>query len=282
MCCLPVANDAGNEEPNSRVLVKKRVLTKTTKLRGSNKLQLPPMSTVGSTLPKCVINVKWKVHSNQDAGAVGYWALTSYVRRLQVWAVPAAARASAHTHFIAIARDKGTWATWARGSLSPQNGVRQRHDDHGTFQGGFVATFRGQFNHGAHARKTHGEIGPFDFGGTRSDVLKGRYDKGQVGNKTSFDFAKSYFANVTEYTMTNWGWDYFTRDKKQRWQNTMQGNHGDIVLKMPAAQKQDAKPPRAHKSLPAAEPRGRKANGTTQRKHLPAAKSREVAAFLDD
>ncbi len=165
---------------------------------------------VGSVL---VLNITHKVTNDEDSGNVGYWALDSYNKHVQVWQVPDGS-------FYAIARYAGTWQTFA-GALSPGTGFPQS-DASGTFEGGYVATFTA-----TGFTSAFGNIGTKDYGGTKADVLLGTYGAGQTGPTTPFSFLSAYFTGAASFTYVSWGWTYHYRS--QTWNNFDYGTTGDIV-----------------------------------------------------
>lgn len=167
---------------------------------------------------KLIVNITYKVTNDEDSGNLGYWALDSYNKHVQIWQDP-----SDPNLFYVIARYDGSWNTFS-GASSPGYGKPESRDAAGTFQGGYVATFSGTF---AAAMKTKGYIGSFDFGGTKSDILLGTYGSGQAGSTTPFDYIGSYFAGAANFNYINWGWTYHY--KNQTWNNYSSGTSGDIV-----------------------------------------------------
>lgn len=166
---------------------------------------------------KLILNINYKVTNDEDSGNVGYWALDNYNKNLKVWQVPDGS-------FYAVVRYNGNWNTFA-GALSPGLGIAESKDASGTFQGGYVATFTGTFNHGT--LKTNGNIGTFDFSGTKADILKGTYGAGQTGPTTVYDWESAYFTGGSSINDLNWGWTYHY--KSQDWNNFATGTTGDIV-----------------------------------------------------
>ena len=71
--------------------------------------------------------------NDEDSGNVGYWALDSYNKQIQVWDMHDGT-------FYAAVQYEGKWNTFAT-ALSPGAGVAQTKDAFGTFQGGYEATF---------------------------------------------------------------------------------------------------------------------------------------------
>jgi hypothetical protein len=169
---------------------------------------------IGSVL---VLNITYKVTNDEDSGNVGYWALADYNKHAQVWQAPDGT-------FYVVARYDGKWQTFA-GALSPGAGAAQSKDAAGTFEGGYTATFKGAFSPGS--EKTNGNIGAFDYGGSKKDVLLGTYGAGQRGPTTPFSYISAYFSGVEGFTYVNWGWTYHF--KSQTWNNFAYGTTGDIV-----------------------------------------------------
>ncbi len=167
---------------------------------------------------KLVLNVTYKVVNDEDSGNVGYWALDNYNKQLQVWKAPDGT-------FYAIARYNGKWNTFA-GALSPGAGVLEEKDGSGTFHGGYTATFKGTFAPGTY--KKMGNIGSFNFQGTETDILLGKYGNGQKG-PTPVDVLNRYFPGYTDFKYVKWGWRYQYRN--QTLNNFDDGTTGDIVVK---------------------------------------------------
>ena len=162
-----------------------------------------------------VLNITHKVTNDEDSGNVGYWALDNYNKHVQIWQIPDGT-------FYVVARYSGTWMTFA-GALSPGAGVPQSKDGRGTFDGGYTATFTA-----TGFTSAFGNIGKFDYGGTKADVLLGTYGAGQTGPTSPFSFLSAYFTGVSGFTYINWGWSY--RYRSQTWNNFDYGTTGDIVL----------------------------------------------------
>ncbi len=180
-----------------------------------NSSGVPP----GSAL---VLNIVYTVTNDEDSGMLGYWALDNYNKRVQVWQDPT----NPHLFYV-VARYTGNWNTFA-GALSPETGATQSQDASGTFQGGYVGTFTATGMVSSPAYHTFGNIGTFDFGGTKADVLLGTYGAGQTGPTAGFDWTSTYFAGVSGFTQSQWGWTYHYRG--QTWNNYYSGNTGDIVV----------------------------------------------------
>ena len=163
---------------------------------------------------KLRINIVYNVRNDEDSGNVGYWALDSYLKTVQVWMTPS-------NGCYAIATYVGQWQTVA-GAKSPGAGAKEGRDASGVFLGGYIATFTC-----TSCTPTKGYVGSFDFGGTRADILKGTYGNGQTGAPHPFDYLATYFTGVSGFTYVNWGWTYFYRN--QTWRNLSSGTSGDIV-----------------------------------------------------
>jgi hypothetical protein len=173
---------------------------------------------------RLVVNVNYKVTNDEDSGNVGYWALDNYNRHLQVWQDPNDSR-----YFYSIARYDGKWNTFA-GALSPGAGKTESKDAAGTMHGGYIGQFHGDINPEP-AYKVSGNLGAFDFNGTKSDILLGTYGAGQTGAIPTFDWLGTYFENVTGFDQPFWGWTY--QYKNQRWKNfdlLHGGTTGDIIV----------------------------------------------------
>lgn len=162
-----------------------------------------------------VLNVVYKVTNDEDSGFFGYWALDNYTKHVQVWQTP-------DQSFYAVVRYDGKWQTFA-GALSPENGKTEGSNATGTMQGGYTATFTADS-----CIPTHGNIGSYDLGGTKADILLGTYGAGQVGNTNSFDWLSTYCTNAANFTQPQWGWTYKYKD--QIWNNFYNGSSGDILI----------------------------------------------------
>lgn len=171
----------------------------------------------GSSL---IMNVNYKVVNDEDSGSVGYWALDSYNKSLQVWQGPD------KVTFYVVGRYTGSWQTFA-GALSPGFGTVEPGDFSGQFEGGYVATFTftGVFNPGNF--KANGNIGSYDFQGTKADVLRGTYGAGQTGSPAPVSVLGIYFPGYVNFNYINWGWTYHY--KNQSWNNFDSGTTGDIT-----------------------------------------------------
>ncbi|HEV2193772.1 MAG TPA: hypothetical protein VGR54_09165 [Nitrosopumilaceae archaeon] len=162
-----------------------------------------------------VLNIKHHVTNDEDSGFYGYWALDNYEKHIKIWQTSLG-------NFYVVTNYEGTWQTFA-GALSPGAGVAESKDASGCFEGGYVATFSGTFTPGDHS--THGDIGTFDYGGTKADILKG---SGQIGNPPHFSYLDTYFSSTSNFNYINWGWDYHF--DSQLWHNFSTGSYGDIIV----------------------------------------------------
>ncbi|MCP8304090.1 MAG: hypothetical protein H3Z50_01255 [archaeon] len=141
--------------------------------------------------------------------------MDNYNKHVQVWQAPDGT-------FYVVARYTGKWYTFA-GALSPGAGVAQSKDAQGTFEGGYIATFTATGYTSA-----FGNIGTYDYGGTKADILLGTYGAGQTGPTTLFNFLSTYFTGASPLTLISWGWTYHY--KSQTWNNFDYGTTGDIVV----------------------------------------------------
>lgn len=162
-----------------------------------------------------VINITYKVANDEDSGNVGYWALDNYNRLFQVWQLPDGS-------FYASGNYNGKWQTFA-GARSPGFGFVQGADATGTMHGGWTGTFKA-----ASCTSTFGNVGSFDFGGTKADILLGRYVAGQKGSTTPFSALGTYCPGYSNFNYISWGWTY--RYRGQAWYNFDTGTTGDIVV----------------------------------------------------
>jgi hypothetical protein len=171
---------------------------------------------------KLVLNTVIKITNDEDSGMVGYWALDSYVKTVQVWKTPEGT-------YYADVKYVGTWQTF-KGALSPEKGVLQAKDGTGMMNGGYTATFTA-----AGVVQTFGSFGNFgnfksyDFGGTKADVLLGTYAAGQTGSTAPVSWLSTFFTGADNFEYIHWGWTY--RYWNQTWNNFDTGSTGDIVIK---------------------------------------------------
>lgn len=162
-----------------------------------------------------------KVTNDEDSGNVGYWALDNYTKHVQVW------ENSAGTQFYVAGTYHGTWQTFS-GASSPENGTTEPSNGKGSITGGYIGTLAGSML-ASPTEPTHGSVGTYDFGGTRSDILLGTYGNGQTG-PTSVDWLGFYFTSGTISTFNyDWGWRYTGNTTSGPWCNTDLGTSGDIV-----------------------------------------------------
>jgi len=164
-----------------------------------------------------VLDISYYVTNDEDSGIFGYWGLDSYTKSLQVWE-------TSPGNFYAEAQYIGTWRTF-RGALSPGLGMTQEKDASGNLIGGYTATFTGTFSPGS--QKVKGYIGVYNYGGTKADVLLGKYSNGQVGPTNPFAVLTAYFPGYANFAQPSWGWTYSYRD--QLWMNFVSANIGDVL-----------------------------------------------------
>ncbi|MFH0978326.1 MAG: hypothetical protein V1837_03405 [Candidatus Woesearchaeota archaeon] len=165
---------------------------------------------------KLIVDITYKVANDEDSGNVGYWALDSYNKHVQVWQAPDGLN-------YVVARYTGKSQTFA-GALSPGVGATEGKDATVNFEGGYIASFTGTLDA---TKQTHGNIGTFDFGGTKADVLLGSYGAGQTGPSSPYSFLSDYFPGYSGFSQPNWGWTYHYRS--QSWNNFYYGTTGDVV-----------------------------------------------------
>jgi hypothetical protein len=176
-----------------------------------NTLSVPANSTL-------VFNATYNITNDEDSGIVGYWALDNYSKTVEVWETSA-------NNFYAAVTYNGTWETFA-GALSPQAGVLEKTSETGFYSGSYTATFTDS----SAFTSVWGSQGSFDFGGTKTDILKGTYGAGQVG--ATVPAAANWLSNdfpggVASFNQTTWGWTYTYQS--QSWVNASSGNSGDIL-----------------------------------------------------
>jgi hypothetical protein len=177
-----------------------------------------------------ILSISWTIKNDEDSGISGYWALDHVTTTLKVWALPGG-------NFYALKTYTGVFSV-PQGAISPGTAVGLENESaFGTIQGGYVATFTGQFTPGS--QPTSGKIGTFDYGGTLSDVLLQTYGNGQVGDKHAYDWTTAYFTNVQNFAQPHWGWAYllnsnfFSTNSINQWCNYNTpdgGNSGDILV----------------------------------------------------
>ncbi len=183
-------------------------------------MALPALATGGGPQGKLVLNVTYKVTNDEDSGFVGYWALDDYNRHVQVWQ-------TGPTSFYVVGSYTGEWHTFA-GALSPMAGVTQGADASGSMEGGYTGTFDYAGVVNPDGRASMGNIGVYDFGGTKVDVLLGTFGAGQTGPTTAHSVLADYFPGYPGVTYIDWGWTYGYQD--QVWVNAMAGSSGDVVI----------------------------------------------------
>ena len=181
----------------------------------------PALASSHHRKAKLVLNVTAKVKNDEDSGMLGFWALDSYKKHVQVW------KQSDGT-YRALVRYAGKWQTFAT-ALSPGAGVAQGADAQGTFHGRYRATFTAD---GLVAGlRTRGFVGTKDLGGTKEDILLGTYGNGQIGTTVQWDWLATYFQNGAGFVQDPWRWTYHYED--QTWVNSSTGSSGDIVIPAP-------------------------------------------------
>ncbi len=139
--------------------------------------------------PAEIINVTMKVTNDEDSGNLGYWALDNYQKHITVWQ-------TGPNTFNANVTYAGTWQTFA-GTLSPGNGVIEPVNGNGVFVATYDSVFTGTLLQ-TPMESTVGNLGTFDFGGTASDILLGKYPSNggtQVGDTNFVNWASFYFEN---------------------------------------------------------------------------------------
>ncbi|MDE1829462.1 MAG: hypothetical protein KGI25_03975, partial [Thaumarchaeota archaeon] len=124
----------------------------------------------------------------------------------------------------------GNWNTFA-GASSPAAGTIESSDASGTLQGGWVGNFTASGIASPPGYPTFGNIGTFDFGGTKADVLLGKYGNGQTGPTTVFDWLSAYFPGYTNLNENQWGWTYHYRG--QTWNNFYYCTQSDSTTPCP-------------------------------------------------
>lgn len=108
-------------------------------------------------------------------------------------------------------------------NVCPGYGATQSKDASGAFERGYIATFAA-----TGFTSAFGNIGTFDYGGTKADILLGTYGAGQTGPTTPFSFLSTYFTGASGFAYINWGWTYHYRS--QTWNNFDYATTGDIVV----------------------------------------------------
>ncbi len=172
-----------------------------------------PSPPAGSTL---VLNLKYHVINDEDSGLVGYWALDQYDKQVQVWST------SARGSYYAFITYDGSYHTFA-GAQSPQNGVTEKRDVAGSFNGFLEFTFTA-----TSSTPFSGSISTKNYGGTVADILLGSYGNGQTGPTSVFSWSGAYFGGFSNEAATNWAF-YYYMGNTLGWTNAAAGNSGDIV-----------------------------------------------------
>ncbi len=152
--------------------------------------------------PLKVLTLTWKAVGDEDSGAVGYWAMDSYLNVLTVWQL----RAGTYAGQFYFTHGYGGVFQVPQGALSPNVGTVEPAAGYGTMSGGSVGFLSGvTFTPGANL--VMGNLGTFNYGGTTSDILKGSYGNGQTGSTTPYSWVSTYFTGTPSETY-NWGWSY--------------------------------------------------------------------------
>ena len=175
-----------------------------------------------------VVNSSYTVRNDEDTGFTGYWALDNYVKNLKIWQ-------TGPITYTVNAIYTGTWCTFA-GAQSPQSGSTEPKDGCGMLNGGYDAQLvtYASFNSLA---INNGNIGTFNYGGSKADIVKDTYSN-QAGNlNSSFDWINYYFSGANEHNFTYnnngnaWSWTYAnsTYPGWDSWVNAGSGSSGDIT-----------------------------------------------------
>jgi hypothetical protein len=202
------------------------------------------------------------VYNSEDSGLVGYWALDNFMESFVIWQNTG----TTPNTFCALQQYSGYWTTY-RSALSPQNGVSELHAATGSMVASIVKIFTGTFlgpycqptisvhytktttteattTITTHTRVTStstcpgtystepltGNIGTFNLGGSRSQILLGTYAKQTAFNPTSF--LTFYFKTPTITSEPAWSWIYTQGNGVgygNMWVNDLSGSFGDIV-----------------------------------------------------
>jgi len=163
-----------------------------------------------------VLDISYIVTNDEDSGFVGYWALDTYLKTVQVWQDP-----NVLTNFYVIATYLGLFQTF-KGALSPEAGTLEPCNGIGVMQGGYFASFTA-----TGFTLESGFVGTYNFGGTKADILLGSYGAGQTGDLTATFSWTSYFTGYSDFSYINWGWTYYYGS--QTWVNALSGSYGDII-----------------------------------------------------
>jgi hypothetical protein len=194
------------------------------------------IATGWSTSP--IINARMTIHNDEDSGLVGYWALDNFVESFVIWQN----NDTTPNTFCALDQYSGTWKTFA-GALSPQNGVEEPNGASGSMNAAIVKIFTGTFlgpyckatktytcSGTYSAKPTTGNIGSFNLGGTKSQILLGTYTKQKAFNPTSF--LTFYFKTPSIISEPAWSWVYALGNGVgygNMWVNDLTGSFGDIL-----------------------------------------------------
>lgn len=194
-----------------------------------------PGSLVWSSTP--IINVVMTIKNDEDSGFVAYWALDNYQKTIIIWE----STSTTPPTFCALVQYAGTWSTF-KGALSPQLGTTQTSDGSGHLVGGIVAWFTSaDFLASASTKPLKGDIGTFNFGGTKADILKA--PGSQSPNPTYVNYLSFYFGDYATltynepawaftYTYQFWAHTYTQQDGigyGNLWVNANGGSFGDIL-----------------------------------------------------
>ena len=177
---------------------------------------------------KLVLDVNHKVVNDQDRSGIRFWALTDYVKHVQVWQDP-----TTPSNLYVLTSVNGRWMTFA-GATSPGAAVTQSQGANQTFQGRTFATITGTLNPTL-PYPTFGSLQcdaslgsvcsgkAFDFRGTEEKVVTGI-----VGPKAKFSVMTNYFPGYGDlhYLCNDWTYHYGS----QIWEAHMYGSTGDIVV----------------------------------------------------
>ena len=168
--------------------------------------QLQPKACSAQGAP--VINVTQRVTNDADSGQGGnYWAIDTYLRRIQVWQTA--------DGFCAVVRYSGRFDA-LEGEASPGNAGTLEGDEDGTFQGGYRAYITGSLR-AEPDWPTRGTVGRFDYGCNSSGTCSNRVN-----------WLEKYFEDGWSFEYGWWGWIY-RAGRHGTWINSSDGNSGDIT-----------------------------------------------------
>ncbi|MDE1770488.1 MAG: hypothetical protein KGI28_08065, partial [Thaumarchaeota archaeon] len=175
-----------------------------------------------------ILDVTYVVKNDEDSAiGGGYWALDHFKEHLQVWQL-------SDGSFYALKKYDGIFVS-PTGGLTPSGNFTQTESSFGDITGGYVATFTGTFTPGTNP--TRGNIGPFNYNGTMSDVL---LKTSAQGPPNIYSWTSAYFTstnNFADFAETHWGWKYTLDEDLQSSTSVNQwcnyniadgGNSGDI------------------------------------------------------